>query len=130
MTSLNFSETQVNHFDKVVKSSGQGALWEMELPKGFSKEEPADYDSQEYLDMLREVKELFRADWMLEMVVNHSWFDDGGPSITLWMVSKEARERVWADIDKTDRVYFPEREYPTDMQLHPEDYRIFVSGPY
>lgn len=130
MTSTNFVDVQVKHFENVIRDLGQGSFYEMELPNGWGKGPIYEEGDEEYSRMLEDVTGLFAADWELEMVVNHGWFDDGGKSVTLWMVNKEARERVWADIDKNNRAYFPEKEYTADMQSNPEDYRIFISGPY
>lgn len=125
-----FAIKKKEFFETVLKDLGQEAFWEMEIPDGFGKDPIYEPGNKEYEDKLGEIQGLFFNGWELEMVVNHNWFEEGGQAVTIWLVSPMALERVWKNFISEDKAFFPEIEYPVDMKLHPEDYKVFVSGPY
>ena len=120
---------QVKRFENLIRNQGQGTFWEMDLPDGYAKA-TFEEGSEEYSRELEKLTDLFQDGWELVMAVSHSWWDDGGQAVHLYIANKKARDRVWGKFYMDDQVFYPERFYIDDLRNCPEDYMVYVSGPY
>jgi hypothetical protein len=129
-----FTDLQVRGFETLVNELGQGSFWEMDLPRGFAKEDRPIFEpgSEEYSRELEAITDLIQQGWEGVLVTNFNWFDEGGPACHIYIANKKARERVWAEIDRVDNTesHWAEVKYLADIQAYPEDYKAYCSGPY
>jgi len=129
-----FTDLQVRKFETLVKELGQGSFWEMDLPRGYGKEDKPIFEegSEEYSQELEAITDLIQQGWEIVLATNFNWFDEGGQACQIYIANKKARERVWAEIDRVDNTesHWADARYLADMQAYPEDYKVYCSASY